>query len=492
MGKFSHQLGSLFPATGCKNEKIPATRLVGNQLARKLMLNSLNIKLYMKKNYLNCFFQYPFQHTVLIVCITLIFSACKDTEGVDEETVTPKPVSLSPKAEIYDTSVAIEWNKLLLDLLEGDQSIASPMAARAIGYQNLALYESIVNGTNRETLSGKLYRFGGVPNAVDSLEYNWGLAANVAQYTIIQSFFPKAGTEQNAKIDALLSKYEKAFRGNASQAIIKRSIEYGAAVATAVFNYARQDGLNGTDSLLFNNSYVFPDGLGVWKANPPQTRPLLTQWKLLRPMHFPNKYLSPIFTIPFSYRKESAFFAEAMQVYEASKNLTSLQKQKSAYWEGDGLGNNTVRNIFGVLSEAIAGKSTKLDEAALLYLKGAIVMSDGVISVWRNKYEFNQVRPDTYVKETLDENWKPTLGVSYSPSFPSLSATLAGAVGELIRTELGGSIKTPFSTSPITVSDFKSEVIRAAINGGTNFNNSGQQGYELGERIFNSTNSIDF
>jgi hypothetical protein len=422
----------------------------------------------------------------------LIFSACKDAEAVDEEIVTPKPVSLSPKAETYDTNVAVEWNKLLLDLLEADQSIASPMAARAIGYQNLALYESIVNGTDRKTLSGKLYRFSGIPNAVDSLEYNWGLAANVAQYTIVQSFFPKANTAQNAKIDSLLSKYEKAFRGNASQAIIKRSIEYGAAIAIAVFNYARQDGLNGTDSILLNNSYVFPDGLGVWKANPSEIRPLLTQWKLLRPMCFSNKFLSPTFVIPFSYRKESTFFVEAMQVYEASKNLTDLQKEKSVYWEGDGLGNNTVRNIFGVLSEAIVVKGPKLDEAALLYLKGAIVVSDGVISVWRNKYEFNQVRPDTYVKETLDENWKPTLGVSYSPSFPSLSATLAGAIGELIRAELGGSIKTPFSTAPITVSDFKSEVISAAINGGTNFNNSGQQGYELGERIFNNTNSIDF
>jgi hypothetical protein len=446
----------------------------------------------MKKNYSQCFFQNSFQRIVLITCTILIFSACKDTEGVDEEMVVPEPVSLSPRAEIYDTNVAIEWNKLLLDLFEADQTIASPMAARAIGYQNLALYESTVNGTNRKTLSGKLYRFGGVPEAADSLEYNWGLAANVAQYTIMQSFFPKASAAQNSKIDALLSKYEKAFRENSSQAIIKRSIEYGAAVATAVFNYAQQDGLNGTDSLLFNNAYVFPDGLGVWKADPPQTKPLLTQWKLLRPMHFPNKFLSPTSTIPFSYRKESAFFAEAMQVYEASKNLTELQKEKSVYWEGNGLGNNPVRNIFGVLSEAISSKNVKLDEAALLYLKGAIAVNDGVISVWRNKYEFNQVRPDTYVKETLDKDWKPTLGVSYSPSFPSLSATLAGVVGELIRTELGGNVKTPFSTPPITVFDFKSEVIRAAINGGTNFNSSGQQGYELGERIFKSTNSIDF
>lgn len=446
----------------------------------------------MRKNYYDCFFQRFFRFTVTLFVTLCFFTACKDNEDITEEMVAPIPVSVSPKADIYDVNVAVEWNQLLLDLLKENQAIASPMAARAIGYQNLALYESTVNGTNRESLSGKLHQFGRVPVTNDSLEYNWGLAANVAQYTMVQAFFPKATIEQNAKIDALLTKYEQSFRGNASQAVIRRSIEYGAAVATAVFNYARQDGLNGTDSLLFNNNHVFPEGLGVWKPSPPQTRPLLTQWKLLRPMHFENKFLSATPVIPFSYRKESAFFAEATQVYEASKNLSDLQKEKSDFYEGNGLGNNTVRNIFGVLSAAIAAKNLDLDEAALLYVKGAIAMNDGVISVWRNKYEFNSVRPDTYIRETIDKNWNPTLGASYSPSFPSLSATLAGAIGELIRTELGGSVITPFSTPPITVADFKSEVIRAAVNGGTNFSTSGLQGYELGERIFKSTNSINF
>lgn len=446
----------------------------------------------MEKKYCDCFSGRFSRFTVFLVAVLFFFTACKDNEAVPEEIVIPIPVSVSPKAEVYDVNVAFEWNQLLLDLLEENQEIASPMAARAIGYQNLALYESIINGTNQESLSGKLHQFGRVPVTIDSLEYNWGLAANVAQYTIIQAFFPKATTEQNAKIDALLTKYEQSFRGNASQAVIRRSIEYGAAVATAVYNYARQDGLNGTDSVLFNNNYVFPDGLGVWRPSPPQTRPLLTQWKLLRPMHLENKFLSATAVTPFSYRKESAFFTDAMQVYEASKNLSDLQKEKSDFYEGNDTGNNTVRNIFGVLHAAISAKNPKLGDAALLYLKGAITMNDGVISVWRNKYEFNTVRPDTYIRETIDKNWSPTLGASYSPAFPSLSATLAGAIGELIRTDLGGNVITPFSNVPITVSDFKSEVIRAAVNGGSNFTSSGLQSYELGERIFKSTNSIGF
>ena len=429
---------------------------------------------------------------ILGVGFVLSFGACKDNEKDGERVVEPEFISPSPKAETYDMQVASEWNELHLNLLKNNQSITSLSAARSLGYVNLALYESIVNGTENSSLVNKLRGFNFVPQANDSLEYNWGLAANVAQYTLIQSFFPKASATENAQIDALLSKYEKAFRTNSSQEVIKRSIEFGAAVANAVWGYARQDGLNGTDSLLFDKNYVFPSGLGVWEPSPSLIKPLLPQWKLLRPMIFSNKYLSATRIVPFSYRKESAFFDEANRVYEASKVITAIQEEKSKYWVGNELGNNAVRNIFGILSNSINSKDLKLDEASKLYLKGAILVYDGSIAVWRNKFETNLVRPDTYIKETLDKNWQPNLGSSYSPSFPSFAATLAGGIGKLIQDELGGSIQTPFAPTPITVADFKNEVVTAVVKSGTNFAMSAESGYKLGEQMMENTAAFEF
>lgn len=441
-----------------------------------------------------------FGHIIMnYICYVMVMSgsvflldSCKDTEKPEEIIVPPDPVSLSPKADIYDTQVASEWNDLHLNLIKNSPSRTSLSAARSLGYVNLALYESLVNGTENESLTTRLRGFSGIPEPIDTLEYNWGLAANVAQYTLIQTFFPETTVDENTQIDALLSKYERAFRTNSSQEVIKRSIEFGASVANAVWSYARRDGLNGTDSLLFDANYIFPDGLGVWKPEQPQIKPLLPQWKLLRPLIFENKYFTATGNIPFSYRGESAFFADANRVFQASQNLTATQKEKSSYWVGSELDNNAVRNIFGVLNDAVKRKNAKLDEAALLYLKGAIMIFDGSIAVWRNKFETNLVRPSTYIRETIDKNWTPALGRSYSPAFPSLAATLAGGIGKLIQDEIGGSIISPFSTSPITVADFKSEVISAEINGGTNFAMSAESGYLLGEKIMENTIGFDF
>ncbi len=446
----------------------------------------------MKKQRFAKFRLYSTWYVLVNLGFLFLISSCKDKEKPDETIVIPEPVSPSPKAEIYDVQVASEWNDLHLQLLENNTSLTSLSAARSLGYVNLALYESVVHGTESKSLENRLRGFTNLPEVIDSLEYNWGLAANVAQYTMVQLFFPKATPQENAAIDALLSKYEREFRTNSSQEVIRRSIEFGAAVANSVWTYARRDGLNGTDSLLFDSNYIFPSGLGVWKPQPIETKPLLPQWKLLRPMIFANKFLTAKNNIPFSYRKESTFFAEANRVFQASVNPTAIQEEKSQYWVGTELSNNAVRHIFGVLNEAVKRKDVKLDEAVLSYLKGGIVVFDGSIAVWRNKFENNLIRPDTYIRETLDKNWVSALGTSYSPAFPSLTTTLAGAISKLLQEEIGGGVPTPFSTTPLSFAEFKNEVIAAEVDGGTNFAFSAESGYVLGEQIMENTLAFDF
>jgi membrane-associated phospholipid phosphatase len=68
-----------------------------------------------------------------------------------------------------------------------------------------------------------------------------------------------------------------------------------------------------------------------------------------------------------------------------------------------------------------------LDIAALTYVKVGLAIFDASTVLFTNKYQFNIIRPVTYIKAYIDPNWSTYIPTPNHPEFPSGHSTTGGA-----------------------------------------------------------------
>jgi hypothetical protein len=87
----------------------------------------------------------------------------------------------APDASKYSANVAIEWFQLDLQLIQQTPGFSPPVAARALGYLGLALYESVAPGmTAHRSLAGQLNELDSLPWAQPDEALHWPTVANAA------------------------------------------------------------------------------------------------------------------------------------------------------------------------------------------------------------------------------------------------------------------------------------------------------------------------
>jgi len=427
---------------------------------------------------------------LLIGLSGLSFFSCKK----DKEVVNPvAQKSLSAPTSNYESVVASDWLDMHLLLIKATPGFTPPVAARALGYHSLALYESVVYGMkDYNTLNGKLNGLSGLP-AADTVgkEYNWPLVASTAQYTVLKEIYITASDRNKAKIDSLKTVYENKLKVGITNVVIDNSVKLGASIASGILDYAKKDG--GANGHLTNYpaGYTVATGIGYWKPTSTQKIPLLPNWGQNRPMvkENTNNYLDQ--PISFSFEKSSDFFKEAKSLYENSQKLTAEQKAIAQYFE-DGTGTVTPPgHHFNVVKNILKSKKAKLDEVALVYLKTGLSLNDAFIACWKGKYTYNLMRPVTYINESLDKNWRPLLNTPPFPEYASGHSTAAGAVVAILEDAFGKKYAfddiTYFGTMPNRkYADFESygqETSNSRVYGGIHYKFSCDNGYKNGKKI---------
>jgi membrane-associated phospholipid phosphatase len=59
-------------------------------------------------------------------------------------------------------------------------------------------------------------------------------------------------------------------------------------------------------------------------------------------------------------------------------------------------------------------------------------LADAFVANWQSKYEFNTLRPVTYIKAHIDKTWEPILITPPFPEFPSGHSTQSGAAAAVL------------------------------------------------------------
>jgi hypothetical protein len=82
----------------------------------------------------------------------------------------------------------------------------------------------------------------------------------------------------------------------------------------------------------------------------------------------------------------------------------------------------------------LEGQKVKLGKAAEVYAKTGIGQKDGPINTFRAKYQYNLLRPVTYIREHIDTAWLSYLPNPPYPEYPSgLVGLYAPPIQVLVR-----------------------------------------------------------
>ena len=319
-----------------------------------------------------------------------------------------------------------------------------PQASRAYAYASIAAYEALRQGDPRfRSLAGQVNGLAPVPAPpADSLSLP--LAGVHAFMTVGRQL-----TFSRDRMDSLRTALDERYRGAMSEAVFARSVAYGDTVAAHVLAWAAGDGFTRSRGM---PKYSVTAAAGRWVPTPPAYMDAVEpNWAALRPFALDSAgQFRPAPPFPFDTARTSPFFREVLEVYEVQRTLTDEQREITAFWDC----NPYVMNVQGhtmfatkkitpgghwmsVVGIAARKADIGLVASAEAYARTAMVLADGFISVWEEKFRSNVIRPETMINAYVDERWQPLLQTPPFPEYTSGHSVISTAAA-VVLTDLFG------------------------------------------------------
>lgn len=390
-------------------------------------------------------------------------------------------------ADEYSNEVALEWHYLYETISRYAPGYRPPAAARFLAYSGLAAYEAIVDGIpGYQSVMNVVATDVEVPEIDPDLEYHWPTVVNEVYAYLFTEFFPHIRQADKAAISALQNQFNQQFESEVSAEVFNRSKAHGLAVAKTFFEWSQTDeiGHNGYQNP-HPSDYLPPQGPSLWQPTPPDyTAGLFPYWGSVRPFAVRGSDMVGFPPLSFSEDQQSAFYAQALEVY-ALTNLNDAELQwVGEFWSDDvfGLTFEPAGRWIAVLNQVIDLEKSDLATAVFAYAKMGMALCDTGIMVWFNKYIFNVERPVSYIQRVMDPNWETTLddplaqlnGVTPPfPAYPSGHSGFGGAAAEILKDVFGFSYamtdrchegRTEFLGMPRSFNNFDEMAIENAIS----------------------------
>jgi hypothetical protein len=279
----------------------------------------------------------------------------------------------------FSSVVASSWFELLYDVVKTERT-PPPQASRIYGITAVALYESIVAGTEQSrSLVGQLNGLTVVPQPKKNRKHHWPSVANTVLANTIRGLYSTISPASSNLINNLEQSFASQFQAEVPEGQYERSVSLGEAVASAILGWAATDGLSTKN----NCPYVPADVPGAWQPTPPvfNPNPLQPCWGELRPMVLTSgEQCPPVGHPTFSAKTTSHFYAEALEVYNVGLNLTTEQKTIADYWsDGAGATGTPSGHWIAIVSQIARNDGLSLAAAAEAYARVGIAVHDSFI-----------------------------------------------------------------------------------------------------------------
>ena len=382
------------------------------------------------------------------ISFLVIFSSCQ--KETDQPVIQSERATISNKGvrghlqqtQTYPADVAIAWINMQIRLMRAS-GLGNTILIRPYAYCGVALYETVVAGMPAyQSVASQLNGLSGLPQTEHGFAYHWPSSANAALAFVNKHMFSTTSAANKAAIDSLENVLNLQYQNEANAETISRSIAFGRAVAQRVFDWSETDGY-----LHAGDPYTPPAGPGLWVPTPAAfanaATPYFGNLRTIVPGSGHNS--QPDAPFPYSTDASSDFYKMVKQVYDVSQTLTPQQTAQALWWR-DNPGTASAHYL-NILSQALKKENSSLDIAAYGWALSGITAFDAYISCWQTKFQYNLVRPITYIRTVLGyASWSPLIGTPAHPEYSAAHATVSSAYADAMTMVFGANFSITDNT----------------------------------------------
>jgi hypothetical protein len=397
---------------------------------------------------------------------------------------------------------------LLCKISQTTPGFFPPQVSRAYGYVGMANYEAVVNGISPSfSLAGQInsLQSSDLPHPEPGKIYNWALASNSAVAGIMRKMFEKTISANNTRlIDSAEKANFNALAVRENSDVVARSVDFGKAIATAIYRFSMKDGAHESYLDPFQLPYSLPTDISCWVPTGSVQNPIAPLWGKNATCLSANNTLAKNFVpAKFSTDQASEFYKEALAVYNQVKKNTPEQIEIAKYWADDPFNTCTpTGHTFGILTQLLQENNATLEKTSVAYAKMCIAQMDAFIACWSTKYETVLIRPVSYIQKYIDPSFRTVIGTPPFPAFTSGHSAEIGA-GTQIMIDLftNGSgnynftdysqLQYGFAARRYTnFNEMAEECALSRFYGGIHYPMDNEKGLELGRAVGNNVNKL--
>ena len=385
---------------------------------------------------------------LLIAAVVILFIGCSKN---DTPINTPNDALQTPK-------VAIQWADMTLRTVILSQPNTPTYTSRCLAYIGLTMFESVVHGSLiHQSVSGQLNQMPALPVPEPSKQYNWIVALNSGQASIIKKFYPFNTLHEIDSLETLILGEE--IKKTNDQQMISRSVQFGKLIADAIFTWSETDGGKDGQQQIFNNNYQYHTGPGYWIQPPPGSQssvpyPMHTSWGGNRNFVPANATVPIPPIIPYSTDPASDYYKEFLEVYNINKNLTQEEKEIAVWWSDDPKQSYAPPgHSYNIASISLRKTNPDIFTAAEAYARTGLAVADAFIDCWRCKYTYHSQRPFPYIDTFIDTSYVQFWPEPPFPAFSSGHSTQAAAMATVLTAMFGDNFSLTDNTNEFRVKD---------------------------------------
>jgi len=344
----------------------------------------------------------------------------------------------SPAPEVMST-----WYRLVLELVRHTPTHSPPVASRAFAYLGITAFEAVAGGSARlVSLAGQVNGLTPLPGRDPAARYDEAVVLQAALAAAARDFFANTGPTGQRALDAVERQLSAAVAAGLPADVLARSVAHGRAVAAHVVAWSESDGGARIVNMGFPLDHAPPDGPAVWvptSAVRQQQAPLLPRWGANRTFAMPDGGACPLPPPPaYSEEPGSPFHAEATEVYEVSRALTAEQRAIARFWSDDPMLSPTPPGHWIAIARALLlAENADAERWVDVMARLGIAQADAFIGCWNAKFQYDLLRPVTYIRRVIDKGWEPLLITPPFPEYPSGHSTQSGASAEVLTALFG-------------------------------------------------------
>ena len=413
--------------------------------------------------------------------------------------VTLTGLSVAAPADAAKPEAVLKsWYQLTLELVRHTPTYTPPVASRSFAYLGVTAFEAVATGSDKlQSLAGQLNGLTASPQREAGKTYDEAVVVHAAMDFAAQNFFENTGPTGHHAMAALEAKLQAEVSAGVPADVVARSEAYGQAVAAHILAWSQDDGGAVIENMGFPMTYELTKGPAHWTPTSTialQQLPLLPGWGKNRTFAMPNGASCSLPAPPeYSEDKNSEFYKQALEVFGTKTNLTPEQRAIARFWSDDAMLSTTPPGHWISIALKIFERDhVALDKSVEVLARLGVAEADAFIGCWNGKYQYDLLRPVTYIRRTMDPKWESLLNTPPFPEYPSGHSTQSAAAATVMTDMFGDNFAFEDTTGqkdglkPRSFTSFNAAAEEAGISrlyGGIHYRAAIENGLEQGRCI---------